>query len=78
MAIAIPLGDRLSLRVSVGTDPESVDHIMRTRGYSNVKPDASDDDLFNIANQMVELSDDSMPPATGADIQRIKTVSLQD
>lgn len=78
MAIAIPLGDRLSLRVSIGTDPETSAHIMRTRGYGNIKPEATDADLFNIASQMVDLSEDSMPPATGSDIQRVKTYSLQE
>ena len=52
--ISNPLGSRLQLRVITGQDDKG-NPIYRTRSYSNVKPAASDDDLYSVGNALVDL-----------------------
>ena len=52
-----PIGDRLSIRMVVGTDPETGNPIRRTRSYSNVKPVVSDADVHKFAELVVALID---------------------
>jgi len=48
------LGDRLSIRVVVGSDGHG-HPILRSRSYSNVKPEVSDEDLYEFAEKVVGL-----------------------
>lgn len=52
--IANPLGSRLQLRLIVGQDGQG-NPIYRTRSYSNVKPDASDEDVLAVGNALAGL-----------------------
>ena len=52
-----PIGDRLSIRMVVGTDPETGNPIRRTRSYSNIKPNVSDADIHKLAELFVGLID---------------------
>lgn len=51
-----PIGDRLSIRFNVGTDPGTGDPIYRTRSFSNIKPGVADTDVHELAEKMVALS----------------------
>ncbi len=66
-----PLGDRVQLRVVVGTDPETGNPIYRSRSYSNVKPDVTDDDLHAVAEGIGNLTEDNL-----SDIYRHKSYAL--
>ena len=48
---AMPLVSRLQMRLVTGLD-ENMNPILRTRSYSNVKPGASNEDLFAVAQGM--------------------------
>ena len=50
----VPIGSRLQLRLIVGQDRQG-NPIYRTRSYSNVKPDASDEDVFAVGNALAGL-----------------------
>jgi len=52
-----PIGDRLSIRMVVGTDPETGNPIRRTRSYSNIKPGVSDADVHKLGELIVGLID---------------------
>jgi len=52
--ITNPVGSRLQLRFMVGQDAQG-NPIYRSRSYSNVKPAASDDDLFAVGNALAGL-----------------------
>ncbi|NMB41404.1 MAG: DUF1659 domain-containing protein [Firmicutes bacterium] len=52
--ITHPLGSRMQLRLTVGQDDEG-NPIYRSRSYSNVKPMASDDDVFAVGNALAGL-----------------------
>ncbi len=52
--ITNPLGSRMQLRLNVGQDDEG-NPIYRSRSYSNVKPLASDDDVFAVGNALAGL-----------------------
>ena len=47
--MSLPIPSRLQLRLVVGTDDEGKE-IYRLRTFGNVKPDASHEDLMEIAN----------------------------
>lgn len=49
-----PIGSRMQLRLIVGQDTGG-NPVYRTRSYSNVKPLASDDDVFAVGNALAEL-----------------------
>ena len=66
-----PLGDRIQLRVVVGTDPETGSPIYRSRSYSNVKPEASDEALYAVAEGIGELTEDNL-----TDVYRHKSFAL--
>ena len=49
-----PISARLQLRLNTGLD-ENMNPVYRTRSYSNVKPDAGDTDLFELAQELGSL-----------------------
>ena len=72
MAVIVnPIGDRVQLRVIVGTDPESGSPIYQSRSYSNVKPDVTDEDLYAVADGLGTLMQDNL-----SDVYRHKSFSL--
>ncbi len=54
--IANPLGSRLQLRLLVGQDDKG-NPIYRTRSYSNVKPAASDQAVYNVGYALADLQE---------------------
>lgn len=71
--VAIPSGDRMQLRVQVGTDPETLKPVYRTRTWSNIKPGTSDENLYNFGDKLGELCADDLDSIT-----RVKIVTLMD
>jgi len=71
--IAVPSGDRLQLRVQVGTDPVTQNPIYRTRTWSNIKPGTSDENLYNFGDKLGELCADNLDSIT-----RVKNITLMD
>ncbi len=69
---AVPLGDRLSLRLNVGMTPEMTP-IYSTRNYANVRPTAGDDDLFDIAQLIGDLTEHTLDST-----RRVKTLVLEE
>lgn len=51
---ATPLGSRLQLQLIIGTTPEGKP-ILRTRSYSNIKPDADNEALFQTGQELTSL-----------------------
>lgn len=51
---ATPLGSRLQLQLIIGTMPEGKP-ILRTRSYSNIKPDADNEALFQTGQELTSL-----------------------
>lgn len=51
---ATPLLSRLQLQVVIGTTPEGKP-ILRTRSYSNVKPDAGNEELLQTGRELANL-----------------------
>lgn len=55
MAInVIPVNARLQLRLNTGLD-ENLNPVYRTRSFSNVKPAAGNQDLFELAQEIGSL-----------------------
>ncbi|NLO90134.1 MAG: DUF1659 domain-containing protein [Clostridia bacterium] len=53
---AVPQGSRLCLILQVGTD-EIGNPVYRTRSYSGVKPEASDQDVYDVAMVLADLQE---------------------
>ena len=53
--LEIPKDSRLYLYYGVGTDPETAKPIIKSQSYSAVKHDATAQDIFDVAQQMVSL-----------------------
>lgn len=51
---ANPLSSRLQLRLITGQDDKG-NPIYRSRTYSNVKPLASDEDIYNVGDALADL-----------------------
>lgn len=71
--VAISSGDRLQLRVQVGTNPQNGNPIYRSRSWSRVKPGTTDEHLYEFAAKLGELGADVLE-----NISRVKTVTLVD
>lgn len=55
MALVVtPLSSRLTLTVNTGVDAEG-NPVLRTRSYSGVKPSASDQDVYDVAQAVAGL-----------------------
>ncbi len=50
----IPVSARLQLRLNTGLD-ENLNPVYRTRSFSNVKPAADNEDLFELAQEIGSL-----------------------
>ena len=51
---AIPVSARLQLRLNTGFD-EDLNPLFRTRSFSNVKPSADNEELFDLAQEIGSL-----------------------
>lgn len=73
MAIsAVPLVSRLQLRLLLGYG-EDGSPILRTRSYSNIKPSASDEDLYDTGRELAGLQEHSLEL-----IRRVDEMELEE
>ena len=54
--IATPLITRMQLRLRVGTDPMG-NPILRTRSYNNIKPEATDEAIYETGQDLTGLQE---------------------
>ncbi len=73
MANEIAVGDRMQLRFSHGTNPETGNPIYRSRSYSNVKPGVDPGELLTVGEMIGDLTEASL-----SDVFRIKTYQLME
>ena len=53
--VVIPYDSVLQLKLVIGTNPESGKPIIRTKSFNKVKEIADEQDIFDVANQMLSL-----------------------
>ncbi len=53
--VVVPYDSRLRLKLVTGTDPETGKPIIKSNYFGNIKDTALDQDLFDVANQLVNL-----------------------
>jgi hypothetical protein len=53
--VVVPLHTVLQLRLVTGTNPETGKPIIRTKSFSRIKDSAAEQDVFDVANQLVSL-----------------------
>ncbi|NLA10632.1 MAG: DUF1659 domain-containing protein [Firmicutes bacterium] len=70
--IATPLSSRLQLQVVVGTSLEGKP-ILRTRSYSNVKPGADHEDLYQTGQELAGLQEHQLEV-----IRRVNEFELEE
>ncbi len=58
--LVVPYDSILQLRLVTGTDPETSAPIIRTKSFNKVKNTATDQDIFDVANQLVSLQNYSL------------------
>ena len=67
----IPVNARLQLRLNTGLD-ENLNPVYRTRSFSNVKPSADNEDLFELAQEIGLLQVHSLET-----VRRLDEVELE-
>lgn len=67
-----PISTRLQLRLNTGLD-ENFNPIYRTRSFSNVKPAAVNQDLFELAGEI-----ESLQQHTVNSVRRVDEVELEE
>ncbi len=73
MAVSvIPVNARLQLRLNTGLD-ENLNPVFRTRSFSNVKPTADNEDLFELAQEIGSLQVHSLDA-----VRRVDEVELEE
>jgi hypothetical protein len=58
--VVVPYDSVLQLRLVTGTDPESGNPIIKTKSFNKVKESATEQDVFDVANQLVSLQNYSL------------------
>lgn len=58
--LVVPYDSVLQLRLVTGTDPETSAPIIRTKSFNKVKDTADEQDVFDVANQLVNLQNYSL------------------
>ncbi|MGE4412431.1 MAG: DUF1659 domain-containing protein [Candidatus Caldatribacteriota bacterium] len=58
--VVIPYDSRLQLNLVTGMDPESGKPIIKRTYFNNVKDSAAEQDIFDVATQLVSLQKDSL------------------
>lgn len=58
--LVVPYDSVLQLRLVTGTDPESGNPIIKTKSFNKVKETATEQDVFDVANQLVSLQNYSL------------------
>ena len=70
--VKTPLGSTLRLIMETGTDLEG-NPILKNRNYNNVKPTATDQDLFDVGTLLVSLQQNNLNA-----IQRLDDAALDN
>ncbi|NLC12242.1 MAG: DUF1659 domain-containing protein [Firmicutes bacterium] len=68
----IPLGSRMQLRFKVG-ETEGGRDIVRSRSFSNIKPDAQDEDVHAVGTALAQLQVNELLA-----LRRINEVELEE
>lgn len=58
--IVVPYECVLQLRLVTGIDPETSAPIISTKSFNKVKVAAAEQDIFDVANELVSLQKDSL------------------
>jgi hypothetical protein len=53
--VVVPYDSRLQLRLVTGTDPDDGSPIIKNYYFSKIKANATEQDIFETANQLVSL-----------------------
>jgi hypothetical protein len=53
--VVVPYDSRLQLRLVTGVDPEDSSPIIKNFYFSKIKSSAAEQDIFDVANQIVSL-----------------------
>lgn len=69
---ATPLGSRIQLQVITGFS-EDGKPVVRSRSYANIKPAASNEDLYQTGKEMAELQEHDLEV-----IRRIDEIELEE
>ena len=69
--VSIPYNSRLSLIFQTGTNPVSGAPVRATKSYSNVKHDATDQDVYDVAQALVSLQKYSLLETRRTDQEKL-------
>jgi hypothetical protein len=58
--VIVPFDSRFQLNLVTGIDPETSNPIIKRTYFSNVKDSATEQDIFDVANQLASLQKDSL------------------
>jgi len=58
--VVVPYDSVLQLRLVTGTDPESGNPVIKTKSFNKVKDSAVEQDIFDVANELVSLQNYSL------------------
>jgi hypothetical protein len=58
--VVVPYDSRFQLNLVIGTDPENGNPIIKRTYFSNVKETAIEQDIFDVANELVSLQKNSL------------------
>ncbi|MDD3032079.1 MAG: DUF1659 domain-containing protein [Candidatus Caldatribacteriota bacterium] len=58
--VVVPYDSVLQLRLVTGTDPDSGNSIIKTKSFNKVKESATEQDVFDVANQLASLQNYSL------------------
>ncbi len=58
--LVIPYDSTLQIRLVVGINPESGKPIIRSKSFNRVKNTSNEQDVFDVANQLISLQKSSL------------------
>jgi hypothetical protein len=58
--VVVPYDSRLQLNLVTGIDPETSNPIIKRTYFSNIKEASTEQDIFDVANQLASLCKDSL------------------
>ena len=58
--VVVPYDSRLQLNLVTGIDPETSNPIIKRTYFSNVKETATEQDIFDVADELVSLQKNSL------------------
>ncbi|MGE4412184.1 MAG: DUF1659 domain-containing protein [Candidatus Caldatribacteriota bacterium] len=58
--VVVPIESRLELNLVTGTDPDDGSPIIKRSYFNNVKDNATEQDIYDVANQLASLQNYSL------------------